>query len=62
MHKVTDPNRGPIELVATPVKLSRTPAAISFTLHAKGADNLELLQSLGYSEDDIKKLQEKKVI
>ncbi len=60
--KVTDPKRGPIELVATPIKLSRTPAAVSFTLHAKGADNLELLQSLGYSEDDIKKLQEKKVI
>ncbi len=60
--KVTDPNRGPIELVATPIKLSRTPAAVSFTLHAKGSDNLELLQSLGYSQDDIKKLQEKKVI
>jgi crotonobetainyl-CoA:carnitine CoA-transferase CaiB-like acyl-CoA transferase len=60
--KVTDPKRGPIELVATPIKLSRTPAAVSFTLHSKGADNLELLQSLGYSEDDIKKLQEKKVI
>ena len=59
---VNDPTRGPIELVATPVKLSRTPATVSFTLHPKGSDNLELLQSLGYSMDEIQKLQDKKVI
>lgn len=59
---VVHPELGAIELVATPIKLSRTPATVSFTLHPRGSDNVEVLQSIGYSLTDIKQLEEKKVI
>lgn len=58
--KVTHPELGDIELVATPVKLSRTPAAVSFTLPPRGNDNLEVLSSLGFSPEEIKRFEEKR--
>jgi crotonobetainyl-CoA:carnitine CoA-transferase CaiB-like acyl-CoA transferase len=59
---VTHPKLGDIRIVSQPVKLSRTPAAISFTLPPQGSSNDEVLTSLGYSPEQISSFKQDKVI
>ena len=56
------PKLGDIRIVSQPVKLSRTPAAISFTLPPQGSSNDEVLASLGYTPEQIESFKQKKVI
>ena len=50
---VAHPTLGDIRVVSQPVKLSRTPAAVSYTLPPQGSNNQEVLAGLGYSEEQI---------
>ena len=59
---VTHPKLGDIRIVSQPVILSRTPATVSYTLPEQGANNLEVLTSLGYTPEQIESLKLKKVI
>ena len=56
------PTLGEIKLVSQPVKLSRTPAAVSYTLPAQGTSNAEVLGALGYGAEQIAALKQKNVI
>ena len=59
---VTHPTLGDIRVVSQPVKLSRTPAAVSYTLPPQGSNNQEVLAGLGYSEEQIAALKRDNVI
>jgi crotonobetainyl-CoA:carnitine CoA-transferase CaiB-like acyl-CoA transferase len=59
---VTHPKLGEIRVVGQPVKLSRTPAAVSYTLPPQGTNNHEVLGQLGYSEEQIAALKRDNVI
>jgi crotonobetainyl-CoA:carnitine CoA-transferase CaiB-like acyl-CoA transferase len=59
---VTHPKIGDIRIVSQPVKLSRTPAAVSYTLPEQGANNDEVLASVGYTPQQIETFKQKKVI
>ena len=59
---VKHPKLGDIRIVSQPVKLSRTPATVSYTLPEQGANNHEVLTSIGYSAEQIASLKQKKVI
>ena len=59
---VRHPTLGEIKLVSQPVKLSRTPAAVSYTLPAQGTSNAEVLGTLGYGAEQIAALKQKNVI
>ncbi len=59
---VKHPKLGDIRIVSQPVKLSRTPAAVSYTLPEQGFNNDEVLGSLGYSAADISNFKQNKVI
>ena len=59
---VNHPKLGDIRIVSQPVKLSRTPAAVSYTLPPQGTNNDEVLASLGYSADQIATFRKDKVI
>jgi crotonobetainyl-CoA:carnitine CoA-transferase CaiB-like acyl-CoA transferase len=59
---VMHPKLGEIRVVSQPVKLSRTPAAVSYTLPPQGTNNAEILGSLGYSEEQIAALKANNVI
>ena len=59
---VKHPKLGDIRIVSQPVKLSRTPATVSYTLPEQGANNYEVLTSIGYSAEQIASLKQKKVI
>lgn len=49
-------------LTGVPVKLSSTPGEAVFDFAAYGQHNQEILERLGYSEEDLRKLQEDQVI
>ena len=59
---VKHPKLGDIRIVAQPVKLSRTPAAVSYTLPEQGFNNDEVLSSIGYTSEQIASFKQKKVI
>lgn len=59
---VKHPKLGDIRMVSQPVKLSRTPAAISYTLPPQGSSNDEVLASVGYTPEQIESFKQKKVI
>ena len=59
---VKHPKLGDIRIVSQPVKLSRTPATVSYTLPEQGANNHEVLTSIGYTAEQIASLKQKKVI
>jgi crotonobetainyl-CoA:carnitine CoA-transferase CaiB-like acyl-CoA transferase len=59
---VMHPKLGEIRVVSQPVKLSRTPAAVSYTLPPQGTNNAEVLGSLGYTEEQIAALKANNVI
>ena len=59
---VDHPTYGPIELVSSPVKLSKTPGAFIAPAPELGQNTEEILLELGYTWDDIGELKDKKVI
>jgi crotonobetainyl-CoA:carnitine CoA-transferase CaiB-like acyl-CoA transferase len=54
--------RGPIRVVAQPIKLTRTPAAVLSSQTALGQHNEEIYLKLGFSAQDLAGLKERKVI
>jgi crotonobetainyl-CoA:carnitine CoA-transferase CaiB-like acyl-CoA transferase len=54
---VHDPERGDVQLVALPVDLSRTPAAIASSIPDAGAQTDEVLQEFGYDAARIAELR-----
>jgi crotonobetainyl-CoA:carnitine CoA-transferase CaiB-like acyl-CoA transferase len=59
---VEDPDLGPLRMVSTPFRLSRTPATIRWTGPRLGAHNEIVYGRLGLSEDELGKLREEGVI
>jgi crotonobetainyl-CoA:carnitine CoA-transferase CaiB-like acyl-CoA transferase len=53
---------GPIRVVAQPIKLTRTPAAVVSSQTALGQHNEEVYLKLGFSAQDLAGLEERKVI
>lgn len=60
--KVDHPTEGQIELIASPVKFSTTPATVRSPAPELGQHTEEVLLELGYTWDDIAKLKEEEVI
>jgi crotonobetainyl-CoA:carnitine CoA-transferase CaiB-like acyl-CoA transferase len=56
------PGEGRIQQAGISIKLSETPGGIKNLGSTPGQDTEEILSELGYSEEDIKKLQEAKVV
>jgi crotonobetainyl-CoA:carnitine CoA-transferase CaiB-like acyl-CoA transferase len=56
------PNYGPMEVVAPPVKFSRTPASVRTAAPEFGQHTEEVLQELGYAWEDIQKMADEKTI
>ena len=54
--------KGPIRVVAQPIKLTRTPAAVVSSQTALGQHNDEVYMNLGLSAQDLAGLKERKVI
>jgi len=59
---VTHPDLGEIELVAQPLVLSRTPAAMMYPLPAKGAQTDDVLREAGYDDHSISRLRQSQVV
>ena len=56
------PTHGTVEMVASPIKLSRTPATVRTRAPEFGEHTEQVLLDLGYSWDDIVRLKEEGVI
>ncbi|MDO8472211.1 MAG: CoA transferase [Dehalococcoidia bacterium] len=56
------PAFGPIQMLASPVKLSQTPASIRLPAPSVGQHTEEILLELGYSWEDIESLKEQAVL
>jgi crotonobetainyl-CoA:carnitine CoA-transferase CaiB-like acyl-CoA transferase len=56
IRELTHPEYGPIRLLGIPVKLSDTPGAVESPPPYFGEHNKEILNSLGYSTDDVESL------
>jgi crotonobetainyl-CoA:carnitine CoA-transferase CaiB-like acyl-CoA transferase len=52
----------PAPIARTPVKLSRTPGEIRHRAPTLGEHTREIISSLGYSDEEIKQLQDKRII
>ncbi len=59
---LTHPTRGPIEVLAPTVTLSRTPGRLERSLPATGADTDDVLAELGFDADAIARLRHDRVI
>ncbi len=59
---VPSPHYNPLQLVAQPMHLSRTPASMRFRPPELGEHNQEILSSLGYDSGDIDGLRQRGVI
>ena len=59
---VAHAQKGPIRVVAQPIKLTRTPAAVVSSQTALGQHNDEVYMNLGLSAQDLAGLKERKVI
>ena len=60
--EVDHPKCGKIQVTGSPIKLSETPAEITTHPPMLGEHNNSILQEFGFSEEDITKLKEDKVI
>jgi crotonobetainyl-CoA:carnitine CoA-transferase CaiB-like acyl-CoA transferase len=60
--EVDHPKCGKIQVIGSPIKLSETPAEITTHPPMLGEHNSSILQEFGFSEEDITKLKEDKVI
>ena len=60
--EVDHPKCGKIQVTGSPIKLSETPAEITTPPPMLGEHNSSILQEFGFSEEDITKLKEDKVI
>ncbi len=56
------PLAGPIKLIGVPTKLSLTPGAVTLPPPTLGQHTEEILTALGYSKDEIAKMQEQGII
>mgnify|MGYP003331515771 CR=1 FL=1 len=56
------PRRGPVQVLNTPVILSRTPVEVRQTQAEVGEHNATVLSELGYTEQDIQHFIQQKVI
>ena len=54
--------RGNVRVVAQPITMSRTPASVVSTLPDAGAQNDELLHTVGYDDAEIAGLRARKII
>ncbi|SNY75224.1 CaiB/BaiF CoA transferase family protein [Paractinoplanes atraurantiacus] len=57
-----DPVLGPVRMPAPLYRLSRTPGRIAWTGRPRGADTDQVLGSLGYGEDELRKLRDEGVV
>lgn len=62
VREVEHPTEGKIRQISFPAKFSKTPADIRLAPPSPGQHTGEILSELGYSEQEIKKLAEEKVI
>ncbi|MGV8982214.1 CaiB/BaiF CoA transferase family protein [Clostridium sp.] len=60
--ELDDPGTGKIKLVGNPIKLSKTPPEIKKPSPLLGQDTVEILESMGYSSEEIQDLRINKVI
>jgi crotonobetainyl-CoA:carnitine CoA-transferase CaiB-like acyl-CoA transferase len=60
--EVEHPSRGKVRLVGEPIVLSRTPAQVAAPLLELGAHSEEILREAGYSDADITRLRQAKVV
>lgn len=60
--EIDHPKCGKIQVIGSPIKLSETPAEITTHPPMLGEHNSSILQEFGFSEEDITKLKEDKVI
>jgi crotonobetainyl-CoA:carnitine CoA-transferase CaiB-like acyl-CoA transferase len=60
--EIDHPKCGKIQVTGSPIKLSETPAEITTHPPMLGEHNSSILQEFGFSEEDITKLKEDKVI
>lgn len=60
--EVNDPGVGPIKLVGNPIKLSGSTPITDIPSPLLGANTKEVLEEIGYTEEDIDKLREEGVI
>jgi crotonobetainyl-CoA:carnitine CoA-transferase CaiB-like acyl-CoA transferase len=59
---MTDPIVGPVKVLANPIRMDRTPARYERPAPALGEDTEAVLSELGYSPEEIARLQEEKVV
>jgi crotonobetainyl-CoA:carnitine CoA-transferase CaiB-like acyl-CoA transferase len=57
-----DPERGEIRVVGQAIGLSRTPASVVRSVAEQGEHTQDILGEIGYSDDDIARLRERKII
>ena len=57
-----DPERGDIRVVGQPIGLSRTPGSVVSSVPEQGEHTQEILGEIGYSDDEIARLRERKIV
>lgn len=59
---VDHPVRGAVRMIGQPVELSRTPAKMKTAAPDAGEHNTEILQEMGFSENEIQRLIDEKIV
>jgi crotonobetainyl-CoA:carnitine CoA-transferase CaiB-like acyl-CoA transferase len=62
LQTVDHPKAGPVRVIATPVRLSETPASIRTPAPLLGENTDDVLGSLGFSASDVAELRSKQII
>ena len=60
--EIEHPTLGKIQQIGFPVKLSETPAKVRDLGHIMGADTQKIMEELGYSQEEIKRLMKEEII